>query len=78
MVRYYKKLFMPINKDETDLPRSEYLRFLKIWEIFILVADVMNISGSAALVDIEVSFITLSALYVARYNYVFTVLHVCK
>ncbi|KAH3893237.1 hypothetical protein DPMN_017381 [Dreissena polymorpha] len=62
MVRYYKKLFMPVNKDETDLPRSEYFRFLKIWEIFILVADVMNISGSAALVDIENHTFELSTL----------------
>ncbi|XP_052259888.1 uncharacterized protein LOC127864232 [Dreissena polymorpha] len=62
MVRYFKMLFMPVNKDETDLPRSEYFRFLKIWEIFILVADVMNISGSAALVDIENHTFELSTL----------------
>ncbi|XP_052283100.1 mucolipin-3-like isoform X2 [Dreissena polymorpha] len=62
MVRYYKKLFMPINKDETDLPRSEYLRFLKIWEILILGADVMNIIGSAALFEIENKNFELSTL----------------
>lgn len=37
----YQKFYTPSDIHEVDLPLSEYVRFLKFWDVIVLVADIL-------------------------------------
>ena len=41
MKNNYRKFYTPSDDKENDLPFSEYMRFIKLWDILVLVADVL-------------------------------------
>ncbi|XP_045165455.2 mucolipin-3-like [Mercenaria mercenaria] len=50
MKKYYKRYYLPMDDDETDLPVSEYLRFINFWDIVVICSDVLTLYGTVWIV----------------------------
>ncbi|XP_053409003.1 mucolipin-3-like isoform X2 [Mercenaria mercenaria] len=46
MKKHYRSYYGAIDEDEIDLPTSEYLRFVKFWDITVLFSDVLTLYGT--------------------------------
>ena len=46
MKKYYQKYYEPEDSTETDLPFREYIRFIKGWDLIVLVANFMTLFGT--------------------------------
>ncbi|XP_060552426.1 mucolipin-3-like [Ruditapes philippinarum] len=51
MKKHYQAYFRVVDKDETDLPASEYFRFLKFWDIIVIISDILTIFGTRWIVS---------------------------
>ncbi|XP_060552427.1 mucolipin-3-like [Ruditapes philippinarum] len=51
MKNHYQTYFGVVDKDETDLPASEYFRFLKFWDIIVIISDILTIFGTRWIVS---------------------------
>ncbi|XP_060552431.1 mucolipin-3-like [Ruditapes philippinarum] len=51
MKKHYQAYFGVVDKDETDLPASEYFRFLKFWDIIVIISDILTIFGTRWIVS---------------------------
>ncbi|KAL4227079.1 hypothetical protein ACF0H5_015053 [Mactra antiquata] len=47
MRKYYQVYYQTTDDDETDLPTLEYFRFLKLWDLFVLTADILSLVGTS-------------------------------
>ncbi|XP_060580130.1 mucolipin-1-like [Ruditapes philippinarum] len=50
MKKHYQAYFGVVAKDETDLPASEYFRFLKFWEVTVITSDILTLYGTVWIV----------------------------
>jgi hypothetical protein len=46
MKKHYQSYFGVVDKEETDLPASEYFRFLKVWDITVMISDILTLYGT--------------------------------
>lgn len=63
MKKYYRKFYEPLNKVENDLPFGEYCRFLKVWDVFVILSDIFTLIGT-----IEVIYIIQASKYMLHQN----------
>ena len=58
MKKNYRLFYTPSGPKEKDLPISEYIRFIKFWDILIFVADILLMVETLEIVFyIDVSFV---------------------
>ncbi|XP_053409028.1 mucolipin-3-like [Mercenaria mercenaria] len=50
MKKHYRSYYRPVDKDEVDLPASEYSRFIKYWDIAVIVSDILTLYGTVWIV----------------------------
>ncbi|XP_060580133.1 mucolipin-3-like isoform X3 [Ruditapes philippinarum] len=50
MKKHYQAYYGVVDKDETDLPASEYFRFLKFWDITVIFSDILTLYGTVWIV----------------------------
>jgi hypothetical protein len=50
MKKHYQSYYGVVDKDETDLPASEYFRFLKFWDITVIFSDILTLYGTVWIV----------------------------
>lgn len=50
MKKHYQAYYGVVDKDEIDLPASEYFRFLKFWDITVIFSDILTLYGTVWIV----------------------------
>ena len=60
MKKNYRLFYTPSYPKENDLPFSEYIRFIKFWDILIFVADILLMVETMEIVF----YIDVSVMYI--------------
>ncbi|KAH3893255.1 mucolipin-3-like [Dreissena polymorpha] len=50
MGKYYTRFYQPVSPEETDLPPSEYLHIIKLWDIWAILGDIFSLYGTVWIV----------------------------
>ncbi|KAH3893254.1 hypothetical protein DPMN_017400 [Dreissena polymorpha] len=50
MGKYYTRFYQPDSSEETDLPPSEYLHIIKLWDIWAILGDIFSLYGTVWIV----------------------------
>lgn len=50
MKEYYRRFYRPMDENETDLPVSEYFKFVKFWDIVVFLSDIFTLVSTIEII----------------------------